>query len=272
MRSNGSKPPSGPTRTAIGPLLGNRARVSSASSASSSQKTRVRSAGQSAENGGKGLGLSHLGEGEDAALFRRLNDVGAHPVVVDPRRLGAAGEDRAQTARPHLDGLLHHVIETRVFERREEIVQVTHRRLGAKARVDRQADLLASDGRERRPPLAVGPVEDKHGIAIRKPEYVAKVVLLVPIEREHDIGGERGIDVKSGSREVVGSHDVRIAWTIDRSRCFSGSVLGDNAGSWASLAWAVQVLGCSGLGLLKECRHCYEGCSPGSERKRGLWP
>src|SRR5262249_1186649 len=61
---------------------------------------------------------------EDAALLGRLDRVGLHALEVDARDLGVPGEDRLQAGGTHLDGLLHHVVEAGVLERREQIVEV----------------------------------------------------------------------------------------------------------------------------------------------------
>ena len=59
--------------------------------------------------------LGDLGDAQDAALFGRLDDVGAHPLAIDPRYLGKAGQYRLQGRSPHLDRLLHDIVEPGMF-------------------------------------------------------------------------------------------------------------------------------------------------------------
>jgi hypothetical protein len=56
---------------------------------------------------------------QHAALFGGLDDVGAQPVRVLDLDLCSLRLDRDQASRAHLDGLLHHVVEPRLFERGE---------------------------------------------------------------------------------------------------------------------------------------------------------
>ena len=68
--------------------------------------------------------LGDRGEAEDAALLGGLDDIGAHPLGVDPGDLGEAGQHRPQRRGTHLDRLLHHVVEPGVLQRRKDVSEV----------------------------------------------------------------------------------------------------------------------------------------------------
>ena len=61
---------------------------------------------------------------QDAALFGRLDRVRAQALEIDARNLGMARDDGLQTRGAHLHRLLCHVVEARVLEGREQVVQV----------------------------------------------------------------------------------------------------------------------------------------------------
>ena len=67
-----------------------------------------------------------------------LDDVGAHPIGVEPVHLGVPGQHRLQRAGPHLDHLLGHVVESSVLERREQVVQIAWGGLSAGLLLHRQ--------------------------------------------------------------------------------------------------------------------------------------
>jgi hypothetical protein len=64
------------------------------------------------------------GNAQDAALLGRLDDIGPHPLAVDPADLGEAGQHRLQRRCAHLDRFLHHVVEPGVFQRRKDVSEV----------------------------------------------------------------------------------------------------------------------------------------------------
>ena len=68
--------------------------------------------------------LGDLGKRKDAALLGGFDGVRPHALEIDARHLAVAGEHRLQPRGAHLDRLLHHVVEPRRFERREQIMQV----------------------------------------------------------------------------------------------------------------------------------------------------
>ncbi len=53
-----------------------------------------------------------------------LDDIGPHPLAIDPGDLGETGQDRLQHGGAHLDRLLHHIVEPGMFERREDVSEV----------------------------------------------------------------------------------------------------------------------------------------------------
>ena len=68
-------------------------------SAASSQKTSRRCPSRPVEIAIERHRLGDHGKAEDAALLGGLDDIGAHPLAVDPRDLGEAGQDRLQAMR-----------------------------------------------------------------------------------------------------------------------------------------------------------------------------
>ena len=66
----------------------------------------------------------YFGQPDDAALFGRFLRIGAKPIEIDAARLGAAGHDRPEPPHAHFNRLLRHIVQTRMFERREEIVDI----------------------------------------------------------------------------------------------------------------------------------------------------
>ena len=83
-------------------------------------------------------------------MLGRLDRVRAHAAEIDALGLGVARDDRLQPRDAHLDRLLHHVVEARVLERREQIVQVAGRGLLARALDDLEPQRLLARGRKAR--------------------------------------------------------------------------------------------------------------------------
>ena len=108
-----------------------------------------------------GNGLGDLGEAEDAALLGGLDHIGAHPLAVDPRDLGEAGQNRLQSCRAHLDRLLHHVVEPGMLQRREHIGDVGQAVLRPGLGDDRQA-VRPLAARDLGLPFAVAAVEHQN--------------------------------------------------------------------------------------------------------------
>ncbi len=104
-------------------------------------------------------------------------------------------------ATPHFNGFLHHVVQPRVLERREHIVQVGETVLFPGLADDLRA-VRPLAARERGLPFAVAAVEDQHGVARRQPQHIAEVVGLVAVKRDAAAGGQRRIDEKTGTAEV----------------------------------------------------------------------
>ena len=93
-------------------------------SAASSQKTKQPLRLALAEKAIERHRLGDRGEAQDAALLGGFDDIGAHPLAIDPRDLGEARQNRLQSRRAHLDRLLHHVVEPGMFQRRKHIGDV----------------------------------------------------------------------------------------------------------------------------------------------------
>ena len=145
--------------------------------------------------------LGDIGKAQDAALLGGLDDIGAHPLAVDPRDLGEAGQHRLQRGRAHLDRLLHHVVEPRMLQRRKHVGEVGQAVLRPGLGDDAQAvgPLAAGD---RGLPFAVAAVEHQNGVAGGKPQHVAEIIALVALERDRFARRQRGIDEQPGAAKI----------------------------------------------------------------------
>ena len=150
--------------------------------------------------------LGDLGNAENAALLGGLDRVGAHALEIDASDLAVLHRDRLQPRGAHLDRLLHHVVEARVLERREQVVQIARRRLRPRLLADvERGGALAGVG-EARAPLAVAAVEEEHAVAGFEPHDVLQIVRLRSVERQPRAGGERGVDIEARRAEIVARH------------------------------------------------------------------
>ena len=140
-RSSSSKPPSGPISRPTPPSRVRprerveRIRLFRLLVAEDEQPLRrpAREAPRRAARGGD------FGRPDHAALLAGLDRVRAQALEIDARDLGAPGDDRHEPPRAHLDRLLRHVVEPRVLERREQIVDVRRRLLRPRPRAARAA-------------------------------------------------------------------------------------------------------------------------------------
>ena len=159
-RSSSANPPSGPISTLTGGPGEAAARAESAATGSfdvgvlvaeHQQPIRRPAAQQRVEL----LGSAISGNVENAALLGGLDRVGAHALEIDALGLGVARQHRLQPRGAHLDRLLHHVVEPRVLERREQVMQVGGRRSARAVCADRRrapASLPAAAKRARHSP------------------------------------------------------------------------------------------------------------------------
>ena len=148
-------------------------------------------------------GLGDLGEAEDSALLGGLDDIGAHPLAVDPRDLGEAGQNRLQSCRAHLDRLLHHIVEPGMLQRREHIGDVGQAilRPGLRARSQAVGPLAAGDLGL---PFAVAAVEHQDGVAGGEPQHIAEIVALVRARARPSAPAPKGASTNSrGARKSI---------------------------------------------------------------------
>jgi hypothetical protein len=170
-----------------------------AASASSSQKTRRRS-------GGQRLHGRDLRNPDHAALFASLNRVGAQTLQIDAGDLGVPCDDGPQAARAHFDRLLRHIVEPRVLERSEQIVDVRRCLLGPCLRAHDERSRLARARSQAGGEFAVMAVEQKDGSACGQPQDVDEIIRLLRFELELGARDERLGDVKPGGLEIGSSH------------------------------------------------------------------
>ena len=179
----------------------------SATSAASSQNTSRRSGLALAQKAIERHRVGDLGEAEDAALLGGLDDIGAHPLAVDPRDLGEAGQDRLQSCRAHFDRLLHHVVEPGMLQRREHIGDVGQavlrpglaaRSSGCRAACGRRSAACHSPSR----PLNTSTVSPA-----AEPQHVAEIIALVRARaRPSAPGAQGGVDEQAGRAKVEFRH------------------------------------------------------------------
>ena len=169
------------------------------------QPRRVPTAQQRLETGRS----AHLRHGEDPALFGRLDGVGPHALLVDPRHLGAPRDDGLQHAGAHLHRLLDHVVEAGMLERGKEQVERRGRRLrtGDLGRMQHRGRLATF---ERAAPLAVPPVEGQHRLAVAETQHVGQIMRLVLGQRNRNTGGEIAVEVQTRSGKVVAGQGLRL--------------------------------------------------------------
>ena len=102
---------------------------------------------------------------DQIALLGRFNDIGAHAIQVYPLCNSAACHYGAQSPRAQFRCFLHHVVQSRMLERRENIIDVGRQfRFGHKP-FTAQRNLFLADGCNIGEPLAVPAIEGPHRIA-----------------------------------------------------------------------------------------------------------
>ena len=151
-------------------------------------------------------GFGDFRQGQNAALFGRFDRIGPHAGEIDTGRLGAMRHDRLQPAGAHFDGLLHHVIEPRMFQRREQVVEIAGALLRARLRFDPQDGGFPRRARKTGAPFAIAAVEDENGIALRQPQHVHEIIRLLARETEFAALLQRRIEKKAGCVEFVAGH------------------------------------------------------------------
>ncbi len=142
--------------------------------------------------------FQHLRNMDEIALLRRFYGIGSQPLRIHTFRHRVIGEHRAQTARAHFRGLLHHVIEAGVLQRGEHVVDIRRwRRIGELLLACQLAALAgAGDNAE---PFPVSAVEEPHPVALAQAHDVVQIVALSPLRSDGGAGIEGGFDVKPGN-------------------------------------------------------------------------
>jgi hypothetical protein len=143
------------------------------------------------------FGRQHVGNRDQIALFGGFDGVGPEALQIDPLRHGALGKDWPQAAHAHLGGLLGHVVEPGVLERRKQIVDV--RRLAGLGRlvVAHGVSPALADGCKPAQPFAVAAVEQAQRIAGLEPHDVGHIVRLLAAQRHLSAAGQRGLGIKA---------------------------------------------------------------------------
>ena len=147
-----------------------------------------------------------LGDGQNAALLGGLDRIGLHALDIDPRRLGMARGHRLKPRGAEFHRLLHHVIEPRMFERREKVMQVAGRVLRPGLLGDGERDRLFALAHQVRAPFAIAPVEHQNRVARLQPQHVGQVIGLSLVQWNTDAAVKRGRDEQTRRAEIVAGH------------------------------------------------------------------
>ena len=113
---------------------------------------------------------------QQTALFRGLDHIGAQALQIHAPNLSAPREHGNEPRDAHLRGFLNHVIEARLLERREGVVEIAGRALRARLFEGDKRRLLARSHFDPRPPFAVAAVEQQHRIVRAQAQHVQEVV------------------------------------------------------------------------------------------------
>ena len=159
------------------------------------------------------LRFANLWHRQYAALFGRLDDIGAQAIDAGFCHLRVLGDDRLQQGHTHLHGLLHHVIKACVLERCKQEMKIARTRLRAHARTNGQTRGPLAGSSDAGLPLAIAAVEEQHPVAPLYAQDVKKIIGLVPFEQNLGTRGQWSVDKKTGGAEVVGRHDLTDAKT-----------------------------------------------------------
>ena len=150
--------------------------MGSATSASSSQKISSRSGGQRRQPVREIARFDNLRRVQQAALFGGLDHIGAQALQIHAPNLSAPREHGDQPRDAHLRGLLNHIIESRLLERREGVVEIAGRALRAHLFQDDKRRLFARGHFDPRPPFSVAAVEQQHRIVRAQAQHVQEIV------------------------------------------------------------------------------------------------
>ena len=136
-------------------------------------------------------------------MFRGLDGIGAHAFEVEPMHLRPARQHRHQPPCAHLDRLLHHVVQTRMFQWCEQVVDVRALVLGAHKILGDEGSGLLRDIRQFGPPFAVASVEDEHRIAGLQAQDIDQIIHLLARQPDCRAGGKWRVEKEAGGIEFV---------------------------------------------------------------------
>src|SRR3984893_5458143 len=159
--------------------------------------------------------LADRRQAENAALFRRFNNIGAHARRIDALSLSMARHARLQVPCSQLDGLLHHVVEPRAFEWRKQVVQIARAILGSRLLPQGEYDAALSRLVEFGLPFPVAAIEHQQSVARLAAQDVSQIVRLCLIESNRAADCKGLVDVKARAAEIVCGHGARVTAAPD---------------------------------------------------------
>ena len=115
------------------------------------------------------------------------------------------GEDGSQAPHPQLGCLLHHVVEARVLQGREEIVDIGRQRHIGDVAFAAQSRLPFRHGSQMRQPFAVPGVEHANRIAGGQAQDIHQIVALVV--RQLDLAMPRQVAIEEKARRWLHGRD-----------------------------------------------------------------
>src|SRR5829696_3017693 len=137
------------------------------------------------------LRLENLRQADQIALLGRLYDIASQAVDVDAFSNGAPGDDRPEPPCPHLCRLLGHVVEPRMFERSEQVIDIGQRRSIAQLAIAAQGKVALACCDNLRQPLAIGTVEQAKRRAPLQAHHMKQIMSLLILQHDGGAGGER---------------------------------------------------------------------------------
>src|SRR5690606_17054320 len=122
------------------------------------------------------------------------DDVGSHPLKVDPLSNRAPCNYRSEPRGTEFNSLLHHIVEPRALQWRKNIVEIGPTLLRTDLFVHDQVASTLASAADSRTPFPVAAVEDEKFILILEPQYVDEVVHLLIGAGNGRARSERRID------------------------------------------------------------------------------
>lgn len=117
-------------------------------------------------------------------MFCSFNGVAFKPVGIDSMCLRMVGEHRLNNASAHFDGLLHGIVKSRMFQRREKIMQRTGIGLNPHQIFKDKCELFFAFIMNFCGPFTVPSIEQENPVAFAHAQDMGKIVELILVCRD----------------------------------------------------------------------------------------